>query len=191
MPLAHQDSPLGLSPPTRGNRDGGARRARRRGSIPAHAGEPRPIPRSGIQATVYPRPRGGTDPTMRVIAAHEGLSPPTRGNLCSFPIAVSRRRSIPAHAGEPAMKSQPSSSARLDADGLTGSVYPRPRGGTSVGSLPAHAGRGLSPPTRGNRGYAREIVQYRRSIPAHAGEPCPLGARRPSAGVYPRPRGGT
>ena len=59
---------------------------------------------------------------------------------------------------------------------------------------------GLSPPTRGSRRRYCDLVGLRRSIPAHAGEPCsparPHGSEwapmdKPRAGwVYPRPRGG-
>ena len=69
----------------------------------------------------------------------KGLSPPTRGNLyCGG--GVGGVRSIPAHAGEPALDPL--------ADRWV-AVYPRPRGGTrdyhllylgGYGSIPAHAG---------------------------------------------------
>ena len=171
-------------------------------SIPAHAGEPwwswngdlqfpvypRPrggtanLPASGFPDTVYPRPRGGTDNWHGWMDKGEGLSPPTRGNRRLCASSIPRTRSIPAHAGEPAVRlafaPQPS-------------VYPRPRGGTNVKSISKRGVSGLSPPTRGN------LVQHPvphplvGSIPAHAGEPCLTAPGCGVRGVYPRPRGGT
>ena len=70
-------------------------------------------------------------------------------------------------------------------------VYPRPRGGTPPPSSLSMLIRGLSPPTRGNHAGLLLTTCFRRSIPAHAGEP----VRQDGAGVcqevYPRPRGGT
>ena len=133
---------MGLSPPTRGNRDGSVtyphvdlpwsipahagepacitHLAELRGwlgSIPAHAGEPSGRnggPTNG-KSSVYPRPRGGT--------------------------VVTRRRPFdPLHK-----------------------VYPRPRGGTPPcqSMLVASSRRGLSPPTRGNP--ARTPLNQRQS----------------------------
>ena len=110
----------GLSPPTRGNPFGNddASQGRRRGSIPAHAGEPRAIRAGCCLHAVYPRPRGGTVLCPTVQAECDGLSPPTRGNrvrperrqgsipahanLPGAPLFEPLVRSIPAHAGEPA-----------------------------------------------------------------------------------------
>ena len=78
------------------------------------------------------------------------------------PLFELNQRSIPAHAGEPAM----------GASALAyRSVYPRPRGGTSVLLLMIDRGD--------------------RSIPAHAGEPRPFARVSGRVQVYPRPRGGT
>ena len=72
-----------------------------RGSIPAHAGEPTVDWSAGDRRGVYPRPRGGTRLGDAIKDGGNGLSPPTRGNLCAPRSANSKRRSIPAHAGEP------------------------------------------------------------------------------------------
>ncbi len=52
-------------------------------------------------------------------------------------------------------------------------------------------GKGLSPRVRGN--HRRAVVEpgLGGSIPARAGEPCPVPRRPPTAGVYPRACGGT
>ena len=173
---------LGLSPPTRGNPPDPDDASGWIGSIPAHAGEPHAPATAPDRHRVYPRPRGGT---LNDLAAHEsqiGLSPPTRGNRRRARHVGIHAGSIPAHAGEPSV---------IGARGITAKVYPRPRGGTHRRQTPLAAGRGLSPPTRGNRLSPRRKSPPARSIPAHAGEPPPKGDEYPVARVYPRPRGGT
>ena len=97
----------GLSPPTRGNprlvqslHDGER-------SIPAHAGEPYPRASDLWRVSVYPRPRGGTARSPAPTRKGRGLSPPTRGNLHCAVCAINRLGSIPAHAGEPMVRSSP------------------------------------------------------------------------------------
>ena len=176
------DRGVGLSPPTRGNRDLRGRPDRKRGSIPAHAGEPSCPCASCRTWTVYPRPRGGTRNQYSQRQKYEGLSPPTRGN----PVQPSNRArqlgSIPAHAGEPS-----------GASGASGAswVYPRPRGGTTLAVLAYCISAGLSPPTRGNHTQAARRGLHPRSIPAHAGEPGDSDMPAGFVQVYPRPRGGT
>ena len=91
----------GLSPPTRGNRRGGARPRHAERSIPAHAGEPGRLGCTTAPPPVYPRPRGGTVRLEGEGVGGAGLSPPTRGNHEQNFGIVCRRGSIPAHAGEP------------------------------------------------------------------------------------------
>ena len=172
----------GLSPPTRGNLPSGGGAGIYAGSIPAHAGEPRRTWQRLARRTVYPRPRGGTARGLLRSGGRQGLSPPTRGNPPPARIAVSRTRSIPAHAGEP-----PARSIMY----RVGAVYPRPRGGTARARLSSAGAGGLSPPTRGNRGGFLLGFSCPRSIPAHAGEPSRLRLRQREGEVYPRPRGGT
>ena len=155
---------VGLSPRTRGNRGGLAGGAAGIGSIPANAGEP--DSRGGCCASmrVYPRERGGTARVVISMAGLGGLSPRTRGNRGSGPVAGPLRGSIPANAGEP------SSPLPDDAENR---VYPRERGGTQpAGGAGATGGGGGS-------------------IPANAGEPSCDPRRLPRRGVYPRERGGT
>ena len=152
----------GLSPPTRGNRDGREPSERISRSIPAHAGEPGETALWALCGRVYPRPRGGTavicQPALRI----EGLSPPTRGNHLTTREVCAYHWSIPAHAGEPA----------TDGENLTMTmVYPRPRGGTDSSTDSSQSGSGLSPPTRGNLDPSEQPPAPTRSIPAHAGEP--------------------
>ena len=156
----------GLSPPTRGSRIRTAGTRIRPGSIPAHAGEPRSATCCRASSGVYPRPRGGAAGSRRPPPRRCGLSPPTRGS----PTAPSARKlvpgSIPAHAGEPAV--------RCLACGEFG-VYPRPRGG-AVTVAPGNSNvQGLSPPTRGSPCSGPPLRSCPGSIPAHAGEPLATG----------------
>ena len=91
----------GLSPPTRGNHRAGVQPSPGPGSIPAHAGEPRPDLHPPLLWRVYPRPRGGTQGATRRTGQMSGLSPPTRGNLWVRVSTEDQTGSIPAHAGEP------------------------------------------------------------------------------------------
>ena len=118
QPLSHS---RGLSPPTRGNRMRYLNVHALAGSIPAHAGEPRPRKPYGRRAEVYPRPRGGTSRASIAYPNPPGLSPPTRGNHPGVETCETLARSIPAHAGEPGVQ--------IDVDRVA-MVYPRPRGGT-------------------------------------------------------------
>ncbi len=111
----------------------------------------------------------------------QGLSPPTRGSPVPDDVVAYRGRSIPAHAGEP---SEYLRTLRVD------KVYPRPRGGAYPYADPEPQGYGLSPPTRGSPPGPPQRTGHRRSIPAHAGEPCRRQARCTRHKVYPRPRGG-
>ena len=154
----------------------------REGSIPAHAGEPPPPASRRRVASVYPRPRGGTPICESCRSGRAGLSPPTRGNPATYATPLTVARSIPAHAGEPRQPRRRWTCAE---------VYPRPRGGTLDFRLRARFPPGLSPPTRGNLEGSAKGAAYRRSIPAHAGEPRPARARATGWRVYPRPRGGT
>ena len=91
----------GLSPRVRGNRSRPAIVARRRGSIPASAGEPAPLSAAPEGGRVYPRECGGTP--RRPCLAHtvRGLSPRVRGNPPLATRTADRCGSIPASAGEP------------------------------------------------------------------------------------------
>ena len=72
----------GLSPRMRGNHHRRRRRQFFEGSIPAHAGEPRPATREEPALRVYPRACGGTLVRLENATRHLGLSPRMRGNRC-------------------------------------------------------------------------------------------------------------
>ena len=173
---------VGLSPPTRGNPRPPAAPPLLRRSIPAHAGEPKCIAYAVRYCAVYPRPRGGTRPTVASSADARGLSPPTRGNPERLAYRAASGGSIPAHAGEPCTPRSILS---------CGGVYPRPRGGTVHQVEQVLDFQGLSPPTRGNLPPDIVAPVAVRSIPAHAGEPRGDVGDSDAPAVYPRPRGGT
>ena len=154
----------------------------RRGSIPAHAGEPQPTQSTHCASGVYPRTCGGTQICPDRASRHRGLSPHMRGNLYAYTCEKGDTRSIPAHAGEPAKKSAFAADMQ---------VYPRTCGGTAA--VPAGPGDpgGLSPHMRGNPFGKNQAVSIKRSIPAHAGEPGPYCLARKERRVYPRTCGGT
>ena len=172
----------GLSPRMRGNPTAGPARCSRRGSIPAHAGEPRSSRRSRICGWVYPRACGGTDGDMRQGGGHLGLSPRMRGNRPSSPGCCACCGSIPAHAGEPLRSEQGPDGKR---------VYPRACGGTPGGRVDGVRVSGLSPRMRGNRVPIHLLPLPVGSIPAHAGEPRVSWALNVRSRVYPRACGGT
>ena len=65
----HVPPTQGLSPRTRGNRFPCAAPCSFAGSIPANAGEPRPVRETQNEQTVYPRERGGTSGATSGVAA--------------------------------------------------------------------------------------------------------------------------
>ncbi len=111
----------GLSPRMRGNQSRSSGAGRRRGSIPAHAGEPAQETPLQFCSRVYPRACGGTNVGVYGNADAEGLSPRMRGNHLGFHGVGDPFGSIPAHAGEPHSDSWRSHAPR---------VYPRACGGT-------------------------------------------------------------
>ena len=91
----------GLSPRVRGNPEDVRDEARIRGSIPACAGEPRPISRLRRRRKVYPRVCGGTRVLQAEMRLIKGLSPRVRGNRMTGRNCACSSGSIPACAGEP------------------------------------------------------------------------------------------
>ena len=173
---------LGLSPRVRGNLVDLGENGRRRGSIPACAGEPDPLHRYRRGNQVYPRVCGGTQISCGTKPHSKGLSPRVRGNPWRRLTRSSCPGSIPACAGEP---NSPPNPASLNA------VYPRVCGGTQGILGRVLAADGLSPRVRGNPAPAFRASYSKRSIPACAGEPRPTATAGAYCGVYPRVCGGT
>ena len=90
-------------------------------SIPACAGEPVRDGDGVVNGKVYPRVCGGTPPAAAAGLALAGLSPRVRGNPDRAGRYGDGRRSIPACAGEPCMRTEGVGRVR---------VYPRVCGGT-------------------------------------------------------------
>ena len=172
----------GLSPRVRGNRVQPSRLLGLVGSIPARAGEPRPVVSQPDRCRVYPRACGGT--VLRDPPANErdGLSPRVRGNRARRTDRAVLDGSIPARAGEP---------RTATGQRAPGTVYPRACGGTPLRQSPARRLQGLSPRVRGNLHVALVLAFLFGSIPARAGEPPRSPLSLFDKRVYPRACGGT
>ncbi len=166
----------------RGNLEDSGHCAIAHGSIPAHAGEPRPAWHVREGRPVYPRACGGTTRAMARRTAGQGLSPRMRGNHFFGASQTVFPRSIPAHAGEPRKGCLLVALPR---------VYPRACGGTKAFSPLTTCISGLSPRMRGNRVLEGCRTQGKGSIPAHAGEPWKPAGNASGPTVYPRACGGT
>jgi len=172
----------GLSPRLRGHLHEASVQGARGGSIPASAGPPIKISRTSASPKVYPRVCGATCPVLVPSPAAPGLSPRLRGHLQHLRSDQAHRGSIPASAGPP---------LRIVDRPHSLGVYPRVCGATihlppSVMSVP-----GLSPRLRGHHpDHLRELL-HGGSIPASAGPPAALAARRLAIWVYPRVCGAT
>ncbi len=160
----------GRSPPTRGSPRPETPRGGSVGSIPAHAGEPQEVAKTGMTYAVDPRPRGGAGGRVARAPDESGRSPPTRGSRVVVLGPDVERGSIPAHAGEPTLPPTRSLVTRVD---------PRPRGGAARGGAVVSGRRGRSPPTRGSHLNCHGHHPRAGSIPAHAGEPRARRAARP------------
>ena len=155
-------SASGLSPRVRGNQLVARLRPNQVGSIPACAGEPESSAERTAMRRVYPRVCGGTRRIFVNSMSDLGLSPRVRGNQCRRQNGRRNAGSIPACAGEPAVRAgTPERPA----------VYPRVCGGTPWALKRWTNFRGLSPRVRGNRWFPTDAICRRRSIPACAGEP--------------------
>ena len=151
-------------------------------SIPACAGEPRPLRSIGQRTGVYPRVCGGTINAATLPGNLLGLSPRVRGNHVGSTSYGHYYRSIPACAGEPTLPPSIFCSR---------GVYPRVCGGTYQLRAARFDGAGLSPRVRGNPIRIRGGRSCSGSIPACAGEPDRWDSRDGGQRVYPRVCGGT
>ena len=167
----------GPSPRVRGSPRQGAVLREGPGSIPACAGKPRACPRHPTSARVHPRVCGEAPLDMCVVEHQMGPSPRVRGSREGGKQRAGRQGSIPACAGKPRW----SGSARRPTR-----VHPRVCGEASAtGSTSGHS-TGPSPRVRGSpvpQHVAEEAVG---SIPACAGKPLSPVSPRASATVHPR-----
>ena len=172
----------GLSPRVRGNRRNGSGNWRRRGTIPACAGEPPVSAKHCQHVRDYPRVCGGTSFAQRLYVHTWGLSPRVRGNQHLMTEISEKEGTIPACAGEPDEEW---------VHRLYRGDYPRVCGGTSSASSTIVRSMGLSPRVRGNPGNSNPVMSASGTIPACAGEPSTLLAARRMFRDYPRVCGGT
>ena len=114
------------------------------GSIPAHAGQPKPSTFPARECRVHPRSRGAADPAERKVVRFLGPSPLTRGSPLIVQIDIIGAGSIPAHAGQPTGKDRAGHSHR---------VHPRSRGAARWQITRRQPRKGPSPLTRGSRGH--------------------------------------
>ena len=181
VPVESATSPVGPSPRARGSRGRRLPAPRRRGSIPASAGEPATYASRLPRPRVHPRERGGA--RSRTVATEEvqGPSPRARGSRAPAPRPRRRVGSIPASAGEPDARRR---------ERRYRWVHPRERGGAwnrPHASLPSS---GPSPRARGSRWGPWRAALARGSIPASAGEPARRLCAEDVMRVHPRERGG-
>ena len=115
----------GLSPRVRGNRYALYTLSVRCGSIPASAGQPRPLSPPPPAAWVYPRECGATLVGPSTSSTYGGLSPRVRGNQYFIRVDTPSTGSIPASAGQPHIRRCPS---------RRHPVYPRECGATGQSS---------------------------------------------------------
>ena len=101
-PCAWSSSLMGLSPRMRGNQRQAAMRLRKRGPIPAYAGQPRRWSGLVCPRRAYPRVCGATYSLDGGCVCCQGLSPRMRGNRDPFSNWANQSGPIPAYAGQPA-----------------------------------------------------------------------------------------
>ncbi len=172
----------GPSPRRRGNLSVRAQLRDARGPIPAQAGEPVWTAGSSPGEAAHPRAGGGTSPIRSVSRPQKGPSPRRRGNRSTSGSTTSRRRPIPAQAGEPCAGRAIGSGRR---------AHPRAGGGTSIWSHGRAQTAGPSPRRRGNHRAVDDGVTNLGPIPAQAGEPERDDGVVEWGGAHPRAGGGT
>ena len=133
---------VGSSPLTRGKHQGGGRRRRRMGLIPAHAGKTVLARLGGADAEAHPRSRGENTLPSWPPTPCEGSSPLTRGKRVAVFYGLLLSGLIPAHAGK---------TDRRGFRRLRDSAHPRSRGENRTVAAAQPISAGSSPLTRGKR----------------------------------------
>ena len=170
----------GSSPLTRGKHQGGGRRRRRMGLIPAHAGKTVLARLGGADAEAHPRSRGENTLPSWPPTPCEGSSPLTRGKRVAVFYGLLLSGLIPAHAGK---------TSRATSITNTAAAHPRSRGENKAAPRVAAVAEGSSPLTRGKRTKNPGGEVLSGLIPAHAGKtPKPKKPCVPRR-AHPRSRG--
>ncbi len=167
----------GLSPRVRGTPQFPVIHHRFHRFIPACAGNTLHVRQIIDVGEVYPRVCGEHRITSSPICSRYGLSPRVRGTHAAWQTTESRKRFIPACAGN-------TGSFLLRAVQIP--VYPRVCGEHPTANLLMMWLIGLSPRVRGTRRYLYETSQGWRFIPACAGNTFLSSITNSPVSVYPR-----
>ena len=175
--LSRRERALGLSPRVRGSHRPQGDNLMSIRIIPACAGKPSARMLSASVSWDYPRVCGEASTILRRGSAAQGLSPRVRGSRRAGWLASIALGIIPACAGKPGGDL----GQRLRAED-----YPRVCGEAVAGASRLRIAMGLSPRVRGSpvRGVRQRVAGG--IIPACAGKPAGIRARRPLPWDYPR-----
>ena len=152
----------------------------RRWFIPARAGNIISPTILRNREAVHPRPCGEHSCGIRWPPLCNGSSPPVRGTFYIQLSEDTRKRFIPARAGN--ISPRP-------AIWMSGPVHPRPCGEHGRGLIEEYLGDGSSPPVRGTSITIDDIIIPERFIPARAGNIRLLEKLENILTVHPRPCG--
>ena len=151
----------GSSPLTRGKLDWDDDGVADHGLIPAHAGKMMTQAAPGDLVWAHPRSRGENPDEHFTAFGRVGSSPLTRGKHRPTYQRWSTRRLIPAHAGK---------TGEAVERGAHPEAHPRSRGENPVQTVNQFGDLGSSPLTRGKRPRRPRQGTELRLIPAHAGK---------------------
>ncbi len=171
---------MGLSPLARGTRRAANARSKLSRFIPAGAGNTTVDVNSSRVEPVYPRWRGEHPAVAAGAVLRHGLSPLARGTRILARCPGGSARFIPAGAGNTGFATTMPTAWP---------VYPRWRGEHDIVGAHRIDDRGLSPLARGTPASAGRTCEYRRFIPAGAGNTGSVRLWIGASAVYPRWRG--
>ena len=180
--VAHLNLLQGLSPRMRGHHQVIGVVETHVGTIPAHAGSPPRNRRRRATGRDYPRACGVTSSALTSSTRGEGLSPRMRGHPTITVRPSMDARTIPAHAGSPAL---------LAVTTFKWEDYPRACGVTELFDGERETIEGLSPRMRGHPPTGGDWPCAAWTIPAHAGSPSTSSVGRGAIRDYPRACGVT
>ena len=180
IPASLQESPTGVSPPTRGWTGPTRCRVEVSSGFPAHAGMD--LFSDGIHSGVarFPRPRGDGPRRHRRDRWPARVSPPTRGWTSGAIGVQTVTIGFPAHAGMDPPMGPPTPG---------GSWFPRPRGDGPANGTANTWWELVSPPTRGWTLAPVPWTPTTRGFPAHAGMDPDAQNTTAMSTRFPRPRG--
>ncbi len=177
------DRPMhqGPSPRVRGSQYSVLSHEHTDGTIPAGAGEPRPMLDAVLPHGDHPRGCGGAQSTSLVMTTLTGPSPRVRGSPTLPDTVKGAHGTIPVGAGEPSPVASP---VTLQRD------HPRGCGGAGKKKFRGNIGLGPSPRVRGSLTERIATPMMAGTIPAGAGEPLVSTLENRAARDHPRGCGG-